>query len=79
MDFNVSYMSNQIGCHDSRIEDHNRDLKEMMGKVDIIKDEVLKFARMNQCTHFQESPGDEACPMEEVYVTQPVGPSGKKV
>ena len=27
MDSNVRYMSNQIGCHDSRIDDHDRDLR----------------------------------------------------
>ena len=43
----VRYMSNQIGCHDSRIDDHDRDFRELMGTVDIIKDEVLKLARMN--------------------------------
>ena len=24
---NIRYITNQIGCHDSRIEDHERDLK----------------------------------------------------
>ena len=69
MDFNVRYMSNQIGCHDSHIDDHDQDLKELMGTVDIIKEEVLKLAKMNQCSHCQEYLGDEARPMEEVSVT----------
>ena len=27
MDYDIRYITNQIGCHDSRIEDHDRDLK----------------------------------------------------
>ena len=77
MDSNIRYMSNQIGCHDSRIEDHDRDLKELMGTVDIIKEEVMKLARMNQCSHGQDSLGDDARPMDDVSVTQPVGFSTK--
>ena len=60
----VRYMSNQIGCHDSHIDDHDRDLKELMGTMDIIKEEVMKLAKMNQCSHWQESLGDEVRPME---------------
>ena len=29
----IQYITNQIGCHDSRIDDHGRDLKELMGTM----------------------------------------------
>ena len=39
----IRFLSNHIGFHDSRINDNDRDLKELMGTVDIIKDEVPKL------------------------------------
>ena len=47
----IRYISNQIGCHDSRIDDHEHDLRELMGMVEIIKDEVLIMSKMTQCSH----------------------------
>ena len=43
----IWYISNQIGCQESRIEDLERDLRELMGTIDIIKEEVLKMAKMS--------------------------------
>ena len=77
MDSDIKYASNQIGYHDSHIDDHDRDLKESMGMMDIIKDEVMKLERMNHCSHCWDFPGEEAQPMEDVSITQPVGFSGK--
>ena len=48
----VKYLSNQMVCHKSGIDDNDMDLCELVGTVDIIKEEVLKFTRMNQCSHF---------------------------
>ena len=79
MKSDVKFISTQIGCHDSNIDNHDRDLSELMGMVDIIKEEVMKLARMNQCNHCQYSPGDEARPMEDVSVTDPVGFSCKNM
>ena len=75
----VRFMSNQIGFHDSHIDDHDRDLEELKGTMDIIKKEVMKLARMNQCIHYQDSPSDETRPMEYVSVTHPVGFFGKNI
>ena len=75
----IRYISNQIGCQDSRIDDLERDSRELMGPVDVIKEEVLKMAKMSQCSHCQESPVDGDRPMEEASVTQPaLGLVGKK-
>ena len=41
----VKYMTNQISCHDSNIYDHDWDLRELMGMVDIIKDEVTETSK----------------------------------
>ena len=68
---NIQFISSQISCHDSRIDDHERDLRELMGTVEIIKNEVLKMSRMSQCNHCQDSPEQGALPMEKVSDTQP--------
>ena len=84
MDFNVKhlvsdmrFLSNHIGCHDSRIDNHDGDLKELTGTVDIIKEEVHNLVQMNQCSHCQDYPGEASQPMEDISVTQPVGFPGK--
>ena len=50
------YIANQLGCHESRIDDNTRELHELMGKVDIIKEEVQNLTIITQCSHCQESP-----------------------
>ena len=47
----IRNIANQISCHDSRIDDNEHDLRELMGIVDIIKEEVMKMSRMSQCSH----------------------------
>ena len=69
VNFMVSYIrhfSNHIGCNESYINDPDRDLKELMVSMDIIKDNVLNLARMDQYSHFQDSLGKEAQPMEDI-------------
>ena len=36
----VRYVSYQTSCHDSRIDDHEMNLKEMMGKNDHIQEDL---------------------------------------
>ena len=66
---NIRYISNQIGCHNSKIDDNECDLRELMGIVEIIKEEVMKMSRIPQCNHYQESSNQDALPMEEISVT----------
>ena len=47
----VKYLANQMGCHESRIDDNDRDLHELMGTIDFIKEEVQKLTNMNHCNH----------------------------
>ena len=75
----VMYLENQMGCHKSRIDDNDRDLHKLMGKMDIIKVDVQKLISMNQCSHCRETLGYEDHQMEETSVVQSVrGIKGKK-
>ena len=58
---NVSYQTNY---HDSHIDEHDRDLKELMGTVDRIKVDLQKLVQMNQCIHCQDHFRESAQPME---------------
>ena len=73
MTLDIRYTTTQIGYQDSMIDGHDWYLKELMGTVDVIKEEMLKLFKMNQCIHFQELLEDGACPMEEVSITHPAG------
>ena len=50
MDSYIQYVSNKIGSHDSRTDDHERNLMELMCTVEIINDNVLKIYRMSECS-----------------------------
>ena len=71
------HVSYQTNCHDSRIEDHDKDLRDLMGTMGCIQEDLQKLVQMNQCSHCQDHPGEAAQPMEEYSVTQPVGFLGK--
>ena len=44
----VNYTSYQISNHDSRIDDTEMNLKEIMGKVDKIQEDLQRLVSMNQ-------------------------------
>ena len=48
----TKHISNQLGWHASRINDNTRDLHELMGKVDIVKEDVQKLTSMTQCSQY---------------------------
>ena len=48
----VKYLENQMRYNESRIDDKDHDLCELMGTVDFIKKEVQKMVNMNHCSHF---------------------------
>ena len=73
----VKYLVNQMGCHESRIDDNDRDLHEIMGTIDNTKEEVQMLTIMNQCIHCQESP-TKYHPMEQTSVAQPFNELGEK-
>ena len=72
----VNYLSYKTNNHDSRIDDNEMNLREIMGKVDRIKEDLQLLVQMNQGSCFQENTG-EAKQKEEESVTQPVGQPGK--
>ena len=75
----LKYLENQMGFHEYRIDDSDHDLRELMGTIDFIKEEVQKMVNMNQCIHCQETPEHDNHPMEETSVVQPIhGIEGKK-
>ena len=52
----VSYTSYQISNHDSRIDDTEMNLKEMMGKVDRIQEDLQRLVSINQVSQARETP-----------------------
>ena len=52
-------------------------LKEMMGKIDRIQEDLQNLVQLNQGSHAQENLGAVIQKMEEESVTQPMGYPGK--
>ena len=72
----VSYTSYQISNHDSRIDDTESNLREIMGKVDRIQEDLQRLVSMNQNNKAFQTPAAVAHPMEEESVVQPMKPPG---
>ena len=54
----VRYISYQTSCHDARIDDNEMNLKEIMGKIDLIQEDLHLLVQMNQGSRAQENPGE---------------------
>ena len=67
----VSYTSLQISNHDSRIDDNESNLRELMGKVDRIQEDLERFITMNQGSRVNGATVEAERPMEEESVVQP--------
>ena len=50
------YISNQLDCHASRIEDNTRDLHKLMEKVVYLKEDVQKLTKIVEGSHCNETP-----------------------
>ena len=72
----VGYTSYQISNHDARIDDTEMNLKEIMGKVDHIQEDLQRLVQMNQGSQANENPPGGAQHMEEESVMQPMGYPG---
>ena len=68
----VSYTSYQIINHDSKIDDTESNLREIMGKVDRIQEDLQHLVSMNQGSKALETPAAATHPMEEESVVQPM-------
>ena len=73
MEDTVSFTSLQISNHDSRIDDNESSLRELLGKVDKIQEDLQKFISMNRSSRVHASYDDVVLPMEEESVLQPRG------
>ena len=67
----VSYTSLQISNHDAQIDDNESNLREMMGKVDRIQEDLEHFITMNQGSRVNGATAKAEHPMEEESVVQP--------
>ena len=67
----VSYTSLQISNHDARIDDNESNLREIMGKVDRIQEDLQRFMAMNQSSRVYVDTAEAVLPMEEESVAQP--------
>ena len=72
----VGYTSYQISNHDARIYDNEMNLKEIMGKLDHIQEDLQRLVQLNQGIQTHENPAGAIQNMEEESVTQPVGQPG---
>ena len=72
MEDTVSYTSLQISNHDSRIDNNESTLREMLGKVDRIQEDLTRLISMNQGSRINGATVAEEPPMEEESVVQPV-------
>ena len=61
----VSYTSLQISNHDSRIDDNESNLREMMGKVDRIQEDLERLITMNQGSRVNGATAEAKHPVEE--------------
>ena len=61
----VSDTSYQISNHDSRIDDTESNLRQRMGKVDKIQEDLQRLVSMNQGSKAFETPAAATHPMEE--------------
>ena len=53
LSINIGYVLSNLSCQESRIDDMGRDIKEMLGNIDRIVEDVKKMVNMNQWSHFQ--------------------------
>ena len=67
----VSYTSLQISNHDARIDDNESNLREMMGKVDRIQEDLERLITMNRGSRMNGATAEAERPMEEESVVQP--------
>ena len=67
----MSHTSLQISNHDARIDDTESNIRELLGKVDKIQEDLEKHITMNQGSRVNGSSDATDHPMEEESVVQP--------
>ena len=74
----VSYTSLQVSNNDARIDDNESNLREMMGKVDRIQEDLQRLIEMNQANRISGEVAEVVAPMEEESVVQPRADRGNQ-
>ena len=72
----VSYTSLQINNHVAQIDDNESNMREMMGKVDRIQEDIERLITMNQGSRVNGATTGAERPMEEESVVQPKNARG---
>ena len=72
----VGYTSYQISNHDAKIDDNEMNLKEIMGKVDRIQEDLQRLVQMNQGSQVHENPSGAIRNTKEESVIQTVRQPG---
>ena len=72
----LGYTSYQISNHGARIDDNEMNLKEIMGKVDLIQEDLQCLVQMNQGSQVLDNPASAIQNMEEESVIEPMVPPG---
>ena len=67
----VSYTSLQISNHDAQIDDTESNIRELLGKVDRIQEDLEKYITMNQGSKLNGATDAADHPMEEESIVQP--------
>ena len=67
----MSYTSLQISNHDARIDDNESNIREMMGKVERISEDLECLITMNQGSRVNGATAEAERPMEKESVVQP--------
>ena len=73
MEDTVCYTSNQISNHDSRIDDTESNLRELMGTVEKIHEDLQRLVSLNQVSRVNGVCDEAVQPMEDESVAQPGG------
>ena len=72
----VGYTSYHISNHDAKIDNNEMNLKEIMGKVDRIQEDLQCLVQMNQGSQVLENSVGAIQNMEEDSIIQPMGHPG---
>ena len=72
LSIDIWYVLSKLYFQQSRIDDMDSDIRELLGKVDRIVEFVQKMVNMTQRIHCQETIANGMHPMEEISVSNPV-------
>ena len=66
----VKLNRNNIACLESIIDDFDNNIHDTISLMDEVRKDLDQLVKMNQCSHYQMSPSNEANPVDEIPVIQ---------